>query len=470
MYDDGSGPTGTLVSVPDASVPAGTLNTYDGAGRLTLSTFMHSAVPKWSTRKVYGGDTVTTLPPAGASATAEIVDAKGQVVERREYDSNSVTAEYIPTTYTYDAAGRMTQMVSGGATWTTGYDLLGRKVQSSDPDAGTSTYGYDVVDRMISTKNANQKTLLTTYDNLDRKLTLHEGAKTDAQLLVSWLYDGSGNLGQLLGSIRYTAGKTGPQYKNLIVSRNVLYKPTSTSLVIPAAEGTDLARTYTTNTGYAADEQTPSFDYLPGGGQVGSETVNYTYTRLGQPESLRGGYGTYVDGVTYTALGDPVEYLLGDDRDVTILQTFEDGTRRLQQTFAASGETINTKRNFTYDDACNLLKDANVIGADVQCFDYDGHRRLSAAWTPASGDCGATPSVAGLGGAAPYWQSWSYSGNGQRKTETNHAAAGDTTATYTYSTDRPHAVSKVATTGAVPKPDADYTYDDAGKHCDAFGY
>lgn len=462
MWDDDSEPTGTFVAVDDAAAPAETESTYDGAGRLIASTFAVYAQNKWTTRKVYGGDTVTTLPPAGAPATAEISDARGQVVERREYDSNTVTPGFIPTNYTYDLAGRLTKFVSGGSTWTYSYDIFGRKTGATDPDAGATTYGYDVVDRLVSTTNAKQETLLSTYDNLDRKTTLHQGSKTDANLLASWLYDGSGTVGQPLGSIRYTAGKAGPQYKSLIVTRNALYNPTSTSVVIPAAEGEDLANTYTTNTDYSPDDQTPSFDFLPGGGSIGSERVNYTYTRLGQPVSVAGGYGTYVQKVTYSALGDPEEYNLGDNRDLVVQQPVEVGTRRLQRIFAGSGDTIVANRSFTYDQAGNVLKDDNQTGPDTQCFDYDGHRRLAAAWTPSSRDCAPAPSTGGLGGAAPYWQSWTYAANGSRKTETNHTAAGDTTATYTYAAPQDHAVSKVAMTGTGAKPDANYTYDNAG--------
>ncbi|MFI5736553.1 polymorphic toxin-type HINT domain-containing protein [Kribbella sp. NPDC051587] len=462
MWDDDSEPTGTFVSVADAAAPAETESMYDGAGRLIASTFASMAQDKWTTRKVYSGDAVTTLPPVGAPATTEITDARGKVVERREYDSNVVTSGYIPTNYTYDLAGRLTKLVSGGSTWSYSYDLFGHKVGTTDPDAGAATYGYDVVDRLVSTTNAKQETLLTTYDNLDRKVTLHDGEKTDAKLLASWLYDGAGNLGHALGSIRYTLGKMGPQYKNLIVSRNVLYNPTSTSVVIPAAEGDELAKTYTTNTTYSPDAQTPSSNYLPGGGPIGTETVNYTYTRLGQPSSLTGGYGTYAKSVKYTELGDPEAYDLGDDHDLVIQQPFEQGTRRLQQIWVARADTIHSQRLFTYDDAGNLLKDENRVGPDTQCFDYDGHRRLTAAWTPASSNCNPAPTVSNLGGAAPYWQTWTYNINGSRKTETNHTTAGDTTATYTYAANQDHAVSKVATTGVAARPDANYTYDAAG--------
>ncbi|WP_198675816.1 RHS repeat-associated core domain-containing protein [Kribbella monticola] len=455
-------PSGTLVSILDAEALAETVSTYDGAKRLIQSTFASAAQDKWSTRTVYGGDTVTTLPPAGAPATAEISDARGQVVERREYDSNVVTSGYIPTNYSYDLAGRMTKLVSGGSSWTNTYDLMGRKVQTTDPDAGTTTYGYDDADRLISSTDANQQTLLTTYDNLDRKVTLHEGAKTDGQLLASWLYDGVGNLGQPQGSIRYTIGKTGPQYKNLVISRNVLYNPTATSVVIPSAEGTDLARSYRTDIHYAPDQQTPNLTYLPGGGTVAAEELDYTYNRLGQPLSMRGD-SPYLRDIDYSKLGDPLTYFLGSETsDPQIQQSYENGTHRLTASAVALTASYLASHRYDYDPAGNVLKDTNDVGPDTQCYDYDGHRRLTDAWTPASKDCAAAPTASSLGGAAPYWQSWTYSSTGLRKTETNHTATGDTTSAYTYDTTRTHSLSKVATTGAAPKPDATYTYNPTG--------
>jgi RHS repeat-associated protein len=145
-----------------------------------------------------------------------------------------------------------------------------------------------------------------------------------------------------------------------------------------------------------------------------------------------------------------------------IINTFEPGTRRLKDTLAGD-VTIVANHHYTYDAAGNLLQDNNLAGADdSQCYDYDAHRRLTAAWTPESANCATAPSVAGLGGAAPYWQSWTYTADGQRKTQTDHTAAGNTVGTYTYDTSQPHTVKSIATTGAAPKPTATYAYDDAG--------
>ncbi len=69
--------------------------------------------------------------------------------------------------------------------------------------------------------------------------------------------------------------------------------------------------------------------------------------------------------------------------------------------------------------------------ADTQCFTYDGHQRLTEAWTPADANCAPeNRTTANLGGAAPYWTGYTYNTAGQRATETTHTANGSTTATY----------------------------------------
>ncbi|MFI5736557.1 polymorphic toxin-type HINT domain-containing protein [Kribbella sp. NPDC051587] len=453
-------PSGALATVFDAEVPNETLTTYDGVGRVTESKFQVSAQPQWSTRTIYGGDTVTTLPPNGAPATSLIQDTRGRAIENREYEGSSVTPGFISTKYTYDAAGRMTQLTTAGSTWTYGYDLLGRRITSTDPDAGTSSFEYDAVDRPVAVTNANQKKLITSYDNLDRKTTVHEGSKTDANLRLSWDYDATGQLGQLYQSSRYPTGKSDPAYKSKITARNVLYKPTATSLVIPASEG-DLAGTYQTTIGYLPDNETVDWTNVPGGGAVGSEKLNYTYNNLGRPVSMKSGDAVYANDVKYTATGDPERYELGDQHNMDIINTFEPGTRRLLTSTSGDVEMV-ANHEYKYDQAGNLLKDDNKVGGDAQCYKYDAHARLTDAWSPSSTDCAAAPSVAGLGGPAPYWQSWTYTASGLRQTQTEHAATGNTTETYTYDTAQAHTLKSITTTGAAPKPVANYTFDNAG--------
>ena len=118
-------------------------------------------------------------------------------------------------------------------------------------------------------------------------------------------------------------------------------------------------------------------------------------------------------------------------------------------------------RMITRNDAGGITKIATSserAGTDTQCFGYDGLQQLTEAWTPAGGDCGKSPTVAGLGGPAPYWTSYTVdTATGNRVSTTSHTKAGDTTTAYTYpvaGAARPHAATTVG-------KDA-YSYDPTG--------
>jgi RHS repeat-associated protein len=151
--------------------------------------------------------------------------------------------------------------------------------------------------------------------------------------------------------------------------------------------------------------------------------------------------------------------------------TYDQATDRLSQaTVVPTGQPIVTDQHYTYDPAGNLIKAADTPqtgGADTQCFGYDYLRRLSQAWTPASGDCEAAPTAAGLGGPAPYWTEYGYDLTGNRTSQTTHDPAGgaDTARTSSYPAPgavRPHGVSQVTTTGPAGNSTAAYGYDAAG--------
>jgi RHS repeat-associated protein len=126
---------------------------------------------------------------------------------------------------------------------------------------------------------------------------------------------------------------------------------------------------------------------------------------------------------------------------------------------------------YSWDKAGNLtaIKDNPHTGAgspDRQCFTYDWARRLSQAWTPAGGDCTAARSVAALGGADPYWNTYTYEVTGNREAVTARTPGGTTTAQYAHPAQgatsvRPHAVDSVTTTGQTAGV-SQFTWDAAG--------
>ncbi len=101
--------------------------------------------------------------------------------------------------------------------------------------------------------------------------------------------------------------------------------------------------------------------------------------------------------------------------------------------------------------------------AFAQCFAYDGHGRLTEAWTPVSQKCTDTRSASSLGGRAPYWTSYTYNDASQRATETTHADTGDATTTYCYEKEgQPHTLTGTSTEADCTAPERAYGSDTAG--------
>ena len=160
---------------------------------------------------------------------------------------------------------------------------------------------------------------------------------------------------------------------------------------------------------------------------------------------------------------------------------YEFGTNRLIGSTvvaeAPDGTAVNVQRAaYSWDNAGNLKSvldapAANLGGRphDRQCYRYDGLRRLTQAWTPAGAQCATDPATANLGGAAPYWHSYSHDTVGNRTQVVEHSLPNGTAAqTQTFTRPasgpnsvRPHAVTSVSATGRGAGTSS-YTWDAAG--------
>jgi RHS repeat-associated protein len=458
-------PTTSLVT-PTSAVPSSTRYVYDGAGRTTAEIFEVNGTERWRTTTTYGGDRVTVDPPTGAVPTTTITDAREQTVELRQYTGASPGGAHQSTTYAYDDAGRLSGMTdAAGNTWAYGFDLRGRQVTASDPDKGTTTTTYDDAGQVTAVTDARGETLANVYDSLGRRIQLRDDTTTGT-LRASWVYDTLVK-GEATSSTRYDGASA---YTVAVTGYNDAYQPLGQTVTIPSAEGA-LAGTYTTRYAYMPNGQ-PKSVQLPAGGGLTAETVTTYYDRLSVPEWMSGGFpaGVYVAGTRYSSFGELTWADLGGAYAGLMTQEYEFGTHRLARTLleieGLAGYALDT--TYAYDDAGNPLSitDAPTTGAgDTQCFAYDGMRRLTQAWTPANGECTATPTAAGLGGAAPYWFTDSFDLVGNRASRVTHDAAGDTTATYTYpaaGTPGAHTLTGVTTVGPDGTATNTYTYDATG--------
>ncbi|GIH21543.1 RHS repeat domain-containing protein [Rugosimonospora africana] len=476
-YWNSAAPTGTLFGAADTDVPAQTVSTYDGEDRVTLSTLLSHGVEQWHTTTSYGGNWTATIPPAGGTPTLSITDASDNTVELRQFSSGtpSFTAPastYDDTQYTYDNDGNLTQVVDpAGNTWRYGYDLQGQQTSASDPDSGTSTTTYDDAGRTTGTTDSRGTTLAYTYDKLDRKTTERQGTSTGTKL-AEWTYDTvAGGLGMPASTIRYAPD--GSAYTTAVTGYDAAGRQSGSSVTVPSVSGEQaLAGTYTmgytyTLTGLLDTTTYPAVAGLP------AETVKHTYTSDGLPSTVDNGQTTFLNGTQYSPYGEPTEVDLGTTGNLMVRTlTYDDATRRLATVTdnrqRTAPQTLD-KHTYTYDPAGNVTgirDDRNdATSVDDQCFRYDFQRRLTDAWTT-TGACAAGPSTTTVGGAAPYWQSFTYDAAGNRHTEVRHATTGggDVTRTYHYPNagqPQPHTLTSVVSTGGTSRTDT-YGYDPAG--------
>ncbi|MGW3252455.1 RHS repeat-associated core domain-containing protein [Streptomyces fungicidicus] len=503
---DAAAPTGTYTQTEYGEAPSLTKTGYDTAGRPTTTTFLIGGVQKWQTTTTYTGDSTATSAPTGGSASRTVTDALGRTVETRQYASTSpaddeygsgVGARYATTKFTHTHDGKKKSITGpDGATWSYTYDLYGREVSASDPDKGTTTTGYTALDQVAWTKASTGQAVISAYDALGRVTDTWKSAsdvdlanptvlaaqKTDANKLTHLTYDtvASGK-GKPATSTRYAGGAGGKAYIQAVTEYDSRYNVTGSKLTLPADEPLVTSGALDSNvlafTAHYKTDGTLEQTTEPAAGGLAAEIIEFDYTAQGLPTTLTGGGKGIVLNTTYTDLGQVSTLQLGiseatGTNKVDIVHDYEDGTHRLLRTQARAQTHAYDALNlhYSYDDAGNVTKIADTTTLagtgkdDTQCFTYDGYQRLTEAWTPTDADCADSGhTVANLGGAAPYWTSYTYNSAGQRATETAHGASGSTTTHYCYKegSAQPHTLL-TTTTGSCTGAAQQYEYDPAG--------
>lgn len=322
-------------------------------------------------------------------------------------------------------------------------------------------YGADgrlqtTTDARVATPDAHLATLATTYDTLGRKTSLRIGSVTGTKL-AEWTYDtATGGKGLPASSTRYDNSVTpAAAYKTAVTGYDSAGRATGTTVTVPSVTGEEkLAGTYT-----IAATDTP-VSGLPATAAYSTGNTNAT-TAL-PAETVTNHYGAqdqlgivdgtlsqvYLRGASYTPFGELAQASLGN-LGTRVIQTlgYDTVTRRLATSIVdreTTGPQTLSNIKYTYDTVGNLtrIRDDQNDGtiADDQCFAYDWSRRLSEAWSTA--DACTTKPVNGTGTPAlgtvdPYWTSWTFTGSGDRATETQHKAGpvpADTTRSYAYPT------------------------------------
>ncbi len=485
-YDNIKAPNSTYSQVPYGEATQ-TLTRYDGAERATNSTLLVDGVQKWSTSTTYTGDSTATTAPTGGNATRTVTDALGRTVETRTYagttpaDADFGGAPGVPHTkvaYTYTRDGKPATITGPDETkWAYSYDLYGRRVKTVDPDRGTDLTTYTDRDAIETTEDAEGRVLLYGYDELGRRTDLWKTSRTDANKLASWTYD-SVLKGLPTASTRHVngVGQTGSKaYTQQVTAYDVLGRPFATSLTLPADDplvtSGAVAATTTQEVTYRLDG-TVNTTKEPAAAGLPAETLTHRYNSAGLQTELSG-VSKYLLAANYTALGQTGQLQLGTSaaegtKRVFLTQSYEEGTGRLLNA-AVDDQTRGPVQDlaYTYDQAGNVTSitdNADIgTGTDRQCFTYDAYRRLAEAWTPKTAGCSAGDrTTANLGGPAPYWNSYTYTDSGQRKTEKTSTTTAATTRTSCYDSARPHALIATTTGTTCTGVAAQYVYDKTG--------
>ncbi|MGX9887002.1 RHS repeat-associated core domain-containing protein [Streptomyces sp. NPDC002276] len=487
LFDSGATPNGGYAQAVSGGAPKQSDTVFDGAERATTRTLYVYGAKKWSTTTSYTGDSTATTAAAGGSAARTVTDVFGRTTERRDYAGTDpadtdygagVGAASTKTKYGYTRDGKP-DTVTGpdSAKWTYTYDLFGRQLTATDPDEGKTTTSYTDLDQVATTTDARNSTLLYGYDVLGRKTDEWQTSKTDANKLAHWAYD-TLLKGQLDSATSYVGGLSGTAYTKKVTAYDTLDRPTTTQLVLPSNDpmvsAGAIAATTSVSTHYNLSG-TQQYISEPAAGGLAAETVSTDYDEVGLPTAVSG-TSSYLLGAGYSAIGQIDQFTLGTSaaagtKKAYITNIWEEGTDRLKQS-AVTDQTHNyelQELNYAYDDAGDVtsVTDPTTLGgttaADYECFTYDGHQRLTEAWTPATADCSATGrTTANLGGASPYWTSYSYTDNGLRSTEKTHTSTGDSTKNYCYgNATHPHALT-ATTLSACAGVTATYVYDATG--------
>ncbi|MFD0400328.1 RHS repeat-associated core domain-containing protein [Kitasatospora sp. NPDC127121] len=481
-YEDTNKPNTTRWIPDGAMVPNQSVVQFDGLGRAVSTQFVALGKPQTTTTTAYpGADRVDVSPPAGATATSTVTDARGRKTQLWQYKTAAATgnqADADVTSYTFTPGGQVaTRVDAAGNTWSYTYDQRGRQVKADDPDTGVSTRAYDSAGRLASTTDARGQTIAVTYDLLGRKTGAFNGSVAPANQLTGYTYD-TVVKGQPAASTRYVGGAGGTAYTKSVSEYDVAYRATKTSVSIP---GSEIGQTGQMSFDYTAAYNPVSGSIVSEGraaaGDLAQEAVTYNYEDFGQLNDVSGSGYTYLRQADWDAYGRNIRDTMNPwGTQIVATNTYDESTGRLLTQYVdKQTSSTGTVQNTTYAynpagriTAVRTVPDNTPGQADLQCFTYDYLGRLTTAWSDTGQLNQPTPSLAGqgvcanslptsgastagtttVGGSAPYWQDYTYDAVGNRTKLVMHNPTGDQSKDLTIDQSFPAAGSRNTPTSA----------------------
>ncbi|PYN56685.1 MAG: hypothetical protein DMD94_06785 [Candidatus Rokuibacteriota bacterium] len=334
--------------------------TYDASSRQTQAL----AADGTSVRSAYAPGLVVLTDQRG-NVKRRLFDVHGRLTRVEEVNGLETNA----TTYAYDGAGALVRVTNAlGHVTNLTYDLVGRRIATSDPNVGTTTYSYDLGGNLIGQTDARHQTLTFTYDLLGRRLTrTHPGLAE-----VQWTYDDPA-----------VANGTGRVTQVADASTLTTFGYDAMGRVVELRRRLD-ATTYTMFLGYNALGQVVMRTFPDG------EVVPYSFNEAGWLAAIPG----WVSSIAYNARGQQTE--LRHANGVTSTWTYHPTNFRLTGRTTAGAAGPLQSLAYASDAAGNVTQIQDALFTGSRTFTYDALNRL----TSASGGFG--------GGGAHVSQSYHY--------------------------------------------------------------
>lgn len=192
---------GNRISLADANGNATTFD-YDSANRLVTTTYPDGTFEQRTYEAA--GRTTSETDRMGRSTTFSY-DALGRLVNKAYLDASTATFAYdavdhmtsasndaVALSFTYDSLGRL--LSESNDTWGTSvtytYDASGHRMTMTGPEEQLTTYSYDAADRLTQIAHAVIGTVIYTYDASGRRV----GTALPNGTTVTYAYDGAAHL------------------------------------------------------------------------------------------------------------------------------------------------------------------------------------------------------------------------------------------------------------------------------------
>lgn len=345
---------------------------FDGLGRVANRYTPENAVILYT----YEGLKTTTTMPANGSGQVqtkvEIKDATGALVSAT--DANNLTV-----TYTYDGYGQLTDIVRPSGTTHTTYDTLGRRVATSDPDAGAWTFQVDDAGQVYTQSSPRNMCTKTEYDargRVWRRTDYSNAACTAVDTQAQWDFDtASYGIGKLALEQNAVNGITR-------VTRTPQYDGYSRAVMVTSALD---GKTYIDQSSYDQYGRPFQTFFTATGAPTTGEL--YEYNAYGYQSRLRSAYPAtnsivYYEALAMDAYGHVTDEYRSSMAQMLTERSYDPKTGRLLT--IQSGGGLTQDLTYTYDVLGNMTSRHDTTasmnygdGRDLlEMFAYDRMQRL----------------------------------------------------------------------------------------------